>query len=214
MEDKRIKLKMVKTDADAAHAQSMELLELNTMYSSTYTDTDIEKLLHLPVLFYKTLELYTISHVVERNKFCIQGKKLQNAVAESTKLAVSWSHLTGLYFDGRKDNTKVLIKKDTKYCPKIAKEEHYTPVNEPNSVYIGHVNAATGRAKAIKEAILNFFVSNNMQLNGLTLIGCDGTNVNTGHKGGIIRLMELASIDHYSGAFVCFKQMSYLSVIY
>ncbi|GBM84507.1 hypothetical protein AVEN_67405-1 [Araneus ventricosus] len=39
MEDKRIKLKMVKTDA--AHAQSMELLELNTMYSSTYTYTDV-----------------------------------------------------------------------------------------------------------------------------------------------------------------------------
>ncbi|GBM47201.1 hypothetical protein AVEN_271262-1 [Araneus ventricosus] len=34
-----------------------------------------------------------------------------------------------------------------------------------------------------------------MQLNGLTVIGCDGTNVNTGHKGGIIRLMELASIE-------------------
>ncbi|GBN25457.1 hypothetical protein AVEN_153152-1 [Araneus ventricosus] len=41
MEDKRIKLKMVKTNADAAHAQSMELLGLNTMYSSTYTDTDV-----------------------------------------------------------------------------------------------------------------------------------------------------------------------------
>ncbi|GBN55527.1 hypothetical protein AVEN_41001-1 [Araneus ventricosus] len=39
MEDKRIKRKMVKTDADAAHAQSMELLELNTMSSSLYTDT-------------------------------------------------------------------------------------------------------------------------------------------------------------------------------
>ncbi|GBN43065.1 hypothetical protein AVEN_187987-1 [Araneus ventricosus] len=39
MEDKRIKGKMVKTDA--AHAQSMELLELNTMSSSSYTATDI-----------------------------------------------------------------------------------------------------------------------------------------------------------------------------
>ncbi|GBM01493.1 hypothetical protein AVEN_209305-1 [Araneus ventricosus] len=29
-----------------------------------------------------------------------------------------------------------------------------------------------------------------MQLNGLTVTGCDGTNVNTRHKGGIIRLME------------------------
>ncbi|GBO39424.1 hypothetical protein AVEN_125780-1 [Araneus ventricosus] len=41
MGDKRIKRKMVKTDADAAHAQSMELLELNTMSSPLYTDTDV-----------------------------------------------------------------------------------------------------------------------------------------------------------------------------
>ncbi|GBM43109.1 hypothetical protein AVEN_271319-1 [Araneus ventricosus] len=48
-----------------------------------------------------------------------------------------------------------------------------------------------------------------MRLNGITVIGCDGTNVNTGHKGGIILLMELVSIDHYNGEFVYFKQMSY-----
>ncbi|GBM51147.1 hypothetical protein AVEN_2498-1 [Araneus ventricosus] len=41
MEDKRIKLKMVKTDADAANAQSMELLGLNTISSSSYTDTGV-----------------------------------------------------------------------------------------------------------------------------------------------------------------------------
>ncbi|GBM92050.1 hypothetical protein AVEN_95626-1 [Araneus ventricosus] len=76
---------MVKTDVDSAHAQSMEPLELNTMSSSLYTDTDViileyqsqnhldfptlamecdtgfqlEQLLHLPALFYKTFELYT-----------------------------------------------------------------------------------------------------------------------------------------------------------
>ncbi|GBM53214.1 hypothetical protein AVEN_14238-1 [Araneus ventricosus] len=32
---------MVKTDADAAHYQLMELLELNTMSSSSYTDTNV-----------------------------------------------------------------------------------------------------------------------------------------------------------------------------
>ncbi|GBM86756.1 hypothetical protein AVEN_198521-1 [Araneus ventricosus] len=47
MEDKRIKRKMVKTDADAAHAQSMELLELKTMSSSLYTDTNELPLRHL-----------------------------------------------------------------------------------------------------------------------------------------------------------------------
>ncbi|GBM52514.1 hypothetical protein AVEN_106946-1 [Araneus ventricosus] len=38
LEDKRIKCKMVRTDADADHAQLMDLHEFNTMSSSTYTD--------------------------------------------------------------------------------------------------------------------------------------------------------------------------------
>ncbi|GBN09382.1 hypothetical protein AVEN_29467-1, partial [Araneus ventricosus] len=45
-----------------------------------------------------------------------------------------------------------------------------------------------------------------MRLNGIAVIGCDETNVNTGHKGGIILFMELASIDHYNGELGCFKQ--------
>ncbi|GBM23195.1 hypothetical protein AVEN_159877-1 [Araneus ventricosus] len=41
MEDKRIKRKMVKPDADSAHSQSMELLDINIMFLSTYTETDV-----------------------------------------------------------------------------------------------------------------------------------------------------------------------------
>ncbi|GBL98962.1 hypothetical protein AVEN_188268-1 [Araneus ventricosus] len=50
MEDKRIKRKMVKSDAEAAHAQSMELLELNTMFSSLYTDTDVINYLRISII--------------------------------------------------------------------------------------------------------------------------------------------------------------------
>ncbi|GBN15307.1 hypothetical protein AVEN_6594-1 [Araneus ventricosus] len=106
MEDKRIKRKMVKTDADAAHAQSLELLELNTMSSSLYTDTDVITLeyqsqnrLDFPTLA-KECDRYGISdraaasfasavlqdigighegeasHVIDRNKIRRQRKKL------------------------------------------------------------------------------------------------------------------------------------------
>ncbi|GBM66120.1 hypothetical protein AVEN_169784-1 [Araneus ventricosus] len=142
MEDERIKRKMVKTDA--ALAQSMELLEFNSMSSSSYTDTDVITLEYQTqyLLDYPTLAMesdrYGISdraaasiasvvsqdigiahegetpHVVDRNKIRRQNKKLQNAVAESTKLTLSQFLLIRLYFDGRKDKTKVLIKKDIK----------------------------------------------------------------------------------------------------
>ncbi|GBM60308.1 hypothetical protein AVEN_108096-1 [Araneus ventricosus] len=104
MDDKRIKRKMVKTDA--AHAQSMELLELNTMSSSLYTDTDVITLEYqsLNRLDFLTLTMecdrYGVSdrtatsfasavlqvigiahegeasHVVDRNKIRRQRKKL------------------------------------------------------------------------------------------------------------------------------------------
>ncbi|GBM90611.1 hypothetical protein AVEN_239218-1 [Araneus ventricosus] len=183
MEGEGIKHEIVKTDAE-----SMELLELSSVSSSSYIDTDVitleyqsQKRLDFPTLA-RECDRYGISgreaasiasavlqnieiihegetsYVVDRNKIRRQRKKLQNAFVKSAKSTVSWSLLTGLYFDGRKDNSKVLIKKDTKYYPKTTKEEHYTLVNEPNFVYIGHVNAATGGAKAIKETILNFFL--------------------------------------------------------
>ncbi|GBM01492.1 hypothetical protein AVEN_209304-1 [Araneus ventricosus] len=156
-------------ETDAAHAQSMELLEFNSMSSSSYTDTDAITLEYQSrnrlnfLTLAKECDEYGISnrtsasianaalqdigivhkgetsHVVDRNKIHRQRKKLQNAVAESNKLTLSRSLLTGLYFDERKDKTKVLIKKDTKYYPKTTKKEHFTLVNEPNSVYIGQV---------------------------------------------------------------------------
>ncbi|GBM37193.1 hypothetical protein AVEN_14964-1 [Araneus ventricosus] len=97
---------MVKTDADVALAQSMEILQLNTMYSSSYTDTDVITLeyqsqnhLDFPTLA-RECDRYGISdrkaasfvrsilqdigivyegetsHVVDRNKIRSQRKKL------------------------------------------------------------------------------------------------------------------------------------------
>ncbi|GBO13701.1 hypothetical protein AVEN_176119-1 [Araneus ventricosus] len=150
---------MVKTEADAAHAQSMEILELNSMSLSSYTDTDEITLGHQSQnrLYFPTLagecDRYgisdrasasiasavsqdigfihegEISHVVDLKRIRRQRKKLQNAVAESTKLTLSLSLLTGLYYNGRKGNTNVLIKKGTKYYLKTTKEEQYTFVN-------------------------------------------------------------------------------------
>ncbi|GBO19850.1 hypothetical protein AVEN_154115-1 [Araneus ventricosus] len=106
MEDKRIKRKMVNTDADAVHSQSMALLEINTMFLSTHTETDVitleyqsENRLDFPTLA-RECDRYGISnrldasfasavlqdigiahegktsHVVYRNKIRRQFKKL------------------------------------------------------------------------------------------------------------------------------------------
>ncbi|GBM13597.1 hypothetical protein AVEN_124004-1 [Araneus ventricosus] len=63
MEDKRIKRKMVKTDADPTHDQSIELLELNTMSSSLYTDTDV---ISLEYQSYNRVDFPTLAREYDR----------------------------------------------------------------------------------------------------------------------------------------------------
>lgn len=47
-----------------------------------------------------------------------------------------------------------------------------------------------GTAKGIKDTILSHLKSKSVNLSEISVIGCDGTVVNTGFKAGIIRLME------------------------
>ena len=63
-------------------------------------------------------------------------------------------------------------------------------LSEPGSNYLGHVTSESGTAKGIQSAILNYFKSELVELDEISVVGCDGTGVNTGYKGGGIRLME------------------------
>jgi hypothetical protein len=85
-------------------------------------------------------------------------------------------------FDGRKDDT--LAKKGTE------KEEHYVLMKEPGSLYLDHVSPDQGTAKCIAEEILTFVIDSQSTetLNGLL---CDGTPVNTGRHGGVLKLIEI-----------------------
>jgi hypothetical protein len=98
---------------------------------------------------------------------------------------------TALYFDGKKDISKVNEKKGSKYYMRSVKEEHVTLVEEPGSKYIGHVTVADGSALSIKSSIIEHFNNSAIPTERLKVIGADGTNVNTGSKSGVIRLMEL-----------------------
>jgi hypothetical protein len=75
--------------------------------------------------------------------------------------------------------------------PSTALEEHYTLVQEPQSKYIGHVCVPNGESKTIKDAIIGYFARSKTSLQHLVAVGCDGTVVNTGITGGVIRLLEL-----------------------
>lgn len=65
-------------------------------------------------------------------------------------------------------------------------EDHISLVKEPESEYFGHISTKTGNAKTICTNIISFLTLKNIDLNNILAIGCDGTAVNTGTKGGIL----------------------------
>jgi hypothetical protein len=70
-------------------------------------------------------------------------------------------------------------------------EEHYVIIHEPGSEYIGHISPSNGTSSNIFSTMLSFFDQNNINLDQLSAVGCDGTNVNTGIHKGVIRLLEV-----------------------
>lgn len=130
------------------------------------------------------------SHVVDRSKIRRERKKSRISAKEIA--SKNSQPLTGLYFDGRKDATVTQVEMASQYHQRTVQEEHYTLVQEPNSIYIGHITVPSSEAKVICSEMLDFFKNESISLDSLIAVGCDGTNVNTGVNGGVIRLMEEA----------------------
>ncbi len=96
-------------------------------------------------------------------------------------------NIIGLYFDGRKDRTMYMeISEDDVPRKRFKKEEHISIIGEPFSKYLGHLSIDPPvNALNVSGDILNLF--GNLDFSAM---GCDGTVLNTGHSGGIIRLIE------------------------
>jgi len=124
--------------------------------------------------------------VIDRNKLRRERLKKRRKLQHEQTLDV----LRGLYFDGRKDKTLEQFKQGTKYHRKTIVEEHLSLVQEPGSKYIGHVTTKYGTALSIEDSISKFLDENNIATSEVTAVGCDGTNVNTGKKGGVITMLE------------------------
>lgn len=118
--------------------------------------------------------------VIDRSK--VRRERLATRKANSTIHNLCCGE--ALFFDGKIDKTLTFRNNKTV----MVKEDHIVLVREPDSEYIGHITPETGSAADTMQAILNFF---NSDLSTLLAVGSDGTNVNTGIHGGILRLLEL-----------------------
>lgn len=131
------------------------------------------------------------SKVVDRYK--IRREKSRNRSNLQAKIQQDSNNVRGIYFDGRKDDTLVIEKIESKHFRRTRKEEHYSIIQEPGSIYLGHVAPKSGSAKDIASTIISYFTEKDISLEHLDIIGCDGTNTNTGWKSGVIRQLEVQS---------------------
>ncbi|KAK3909792.1 Glycine--tRNA ligase beta subunit [Frankliniella fusca] len=120
------------------------------------------------------------SLVIDKSKIKRGNAKIGAKLKQKSRTDVP---LRGLYFDGRKD--------DTLTASGFVKEEHISLVAKPGSKYIGHVATTSGHAANERNAIYNNVTS---EVTGgfdeVVVLGCDGTNTNTGWKAGIMRKLE------------------------
>ena len=92
-----------------------------------------------------------------------------------------------LGFNGRIDITRSIRDKESYTQLEFIKENHY--VSYPGNVYVDYVAPQTGRSADITKELISVVREKNSDKT-LTAIVCDGTNVNTGYKHGVIRSLE------------------------
>ena len=92
-------------------------------------------------------------------------------------------------FDGRIDITRSILDKESYTQLEYIKEDHYVIVSYPGNVYVDHVAFQTGRSADITKELISVVRAKNSDKT-LTAIVCDGTNVNTGYKHGVIRSLK------------------------
>jgi hypothetical protein len=110
--------------------------------------------------------------LVDRSKVRRKRAKIRDSTKQTEMLS-----LKGIYFDGRKDKT--LFYKDER--KQILSEEHIVLIAEPGEHYLTHVSPKSGTAKGIAVAIMEYLENNPLiDITNLRVLGCDGTNVNTG----------------------------------
>jgi hypothetical protein len=126
------------------------------------------------------------SKVIDKSKLRRAHKRTRD---EARQYSLS-ENIEAIFFDGRKDVTKVNIAKDGKFYGGTVVEEHITVLSEPDSFYFRHFTPKTGTATDIANGLIEFLKKKEIATENIKAIGCDGTNVNTGTNNGVIRQLE------------------------
>ena len=63
-------------------------------------------------------------------------------------------------------------------------------VAEPNATYFNHTTPKSGSSQDITNSMVKILKDRNVNTDSIQVVGCDGTNVNSGQRAGVIRRLE------------------------
>ena len=129
-----------------------------------------------------TLDLTKLERWRKRERAKIRAKEEKE---------ISSRPVRAIYFDGKKMAT--LFKKKGKSGRSFQGNEiqdHYVMVEEPDSVFIGHVVPYSGHGISIAVAIFRYLVARGWKKE-LIILGADGMNTIVGYKNGVIAYLEM-----------------------
>ena len=130
------------------------------------------------------------THTLGKSKLDIWRKKeRQKRIAEEEE-KISQRPVRAIFFDGKKTATLVRVQgKSGMYFQKSEIQDHYVMIEEPDSVYLGHVIPYSGHGMSIAVALYRFLKSRGWEKD-IVVVGCDGTNANVGNMKGCIPYLE------------------------
>ena len=116
-------------------------------------------------------------------------KERQKRIAEEEE-KISQRPVRAIFFDGKKTASLVRVQgKSGMYFQKSEIQDHYVMIEEPDSVYLGHVIPYSGHGMSIAVALYRFLKSRGWEKD-IVVVGCDGTNANVGNMKGCIPYLE------------------------
>ncbi|GBN73905.1 hypothetical protein AVEN_114829-1 [Araneus ventricosus] len=101
-----------------------------------------------------------------------------------------WDHTSFHCLGVTSEDTLVTEKVNSKQFRRTINEEHFSILQEPGSVFVGHVAPSSGSAHNIANSILSYLTETVFLLHELDVIGFDGNVNNTGWKTGVICQIE------------------------
>ena len=87
-----------------------------------------------------------MEEVVDRSKIRRERKGIRKKVVTSTERAREGNSPICIFFDGKRDKTlNNMVKKGNKNVKVEVVEDHITILKKPESIYLGHLTATSGR---------------------------------------------------------------------